>query len=279
MEQQLIDFILSGKVPTLSIVFSAISLVCCVAIPVVLMIIFLKKCKCSIKPFFVGAGTFILFALILESMVHKIALGGAFGVKIASNFWLLGLYGGVMAGLFEEFGRYFAMRLTLKDCFNNDKNSLMYGAGHGGIECIILLGLTMVSNIFTAISINNGTVGLSINAIQTLAESDRIANLSGMASLISSPSYIFLIGLIERIAAVTGHIGLSVIVWYSVKNKKSLLLVLAIFLHALLDAGTVWIKGLSNSNVVLIEVAAYVLVAVIWAFAIIVMKKNRNVEA
>ena len=45
---------------------------------------------------------------------------------------LYAVYGGLMAALFEETGRYSAMRFLVKPM--DFPNAFMYGAGHGGVE-------------------------------------------------------------------------------------------------------------------------------------------------
>ncbi len=37
-------------------------------------------------------------------------------------------------------------------------NAFMYGAGHGGVEAMLLCGVTSISNIASAVMINSGTM-------------------------------------------------------------------------------------------------------------------------
>ena len=66
------------------------------------------------RDFLVGAGTFFLFAMVLESLVHQVVLTGPLGSAIQGNIWIFGLYSGLMAGLFEEAGRFTAFKLVLR---------------------------------------------------------------------------------------------------------------------------------------------------------------------
>ena len=59
-------------VPALSIVFMAVSALIGIAIPIVLFLVFRKKYKADILPFFIGCAVFIVFALLFESFVHKL---------------------------------------------------------------------------------------------------------------------------------------------------------------------------------------------------------------
>jgi uncharacterized membrane protein YhfC len=89
----------------------------------------------------------LLFAFVLEQIVHSIVLTSPAGTKIQGSIWLMALYGGLMAGLFEETGRFLAFKTILRSKRNNDANALMYGAGHGGFEAMMILGITMISNL------------------------------------------------------------------------------------------------------------------------------------
>ena len=101
-------------------------------------LIYYKKKGGQVSAFFVGCAVFVVFALLLESLVHNLVLKGLpVGEKILGNTLLYALYGGLMAGLFEETGRFLAFKTVLKKRQDNDRNALMYGAGHGGIECIL----------------------------------------------------------------------------------------------------------------------------------------------
>ena len=125
------------SVPTLSIVFMSVSALTGIVLPIALLIFFRKKHKTGIKPFFIGCATFIVSALIIERIFHSIILNSDIGKMIQGNIWLYGIYGGLMAGLFEETGRFVAFKTVLKKEIINDKNALMYGAGHGVLKSFL----------------------------------------------------------------------------------------------------------------------------------------------
>ncbi len=149
------------SVPALSMAFMALAALFAFATPIVLLIYYKKK-GADVPPFFVGCAVFVVFALILEALVHNLVLQGSAGAKIQNNTLLYALYGGLMAGLFEETGRFLAFRTVLKKRQGNDRNALMYGAGHGGIEAILLLGFAYISNLIMAVLINAGQTELSL---------------------------------------------------------------------------------------------------------------------
>ena len=94
-----------------------------------------------------------------------------------------------MAAAFEETGRYFAMRFVLRRL--DGKNALMYGAGHGGVEAMLLLGLTSINNIVNSTLINSGSLP---GVLEGLDEATTQTVLEGVSQLWTAPSYLFFIG-------------------------------------------------------------------------------------
>lgn len=231
--------------------------------PVILFIFFRKKKEADVLPFFVGCAVMLVFALILESAVHQIVLGSSVGERILGNIWLYALYGGMMAGLFEETGRFIAFKTVLKKQ-DKDVNALMYGAGHGGFEAAVLLGITMISNIAIAVMINSGNTSVLTETLSGDALTQMEAALEDMTT---TAPYIFLIGIIERVFAVTLQIALSVIVWTAVKNKKRWYLYpAAILIHFVVDAAAVILMHY-NVPTLLIEVLVGVMAVLAAVFA------------
>ncbi len=224
---------MTEQVPVLTIVFCALSCLAAFGIPIALLLVFRIKKHADILPFFIGCAVMLLFALILESIVHNIVLNSVLGQKIRENIWLYALYGGMMAGIFEESGRFIAFKTVLRKNNGKDANALMYGAGHGGFEAIVLLGLSMISNIAMAAMINSGSIGTVAGALPD----DARAQLQPVIDqLVSSSPYLYLAGIVERIFAIALHIALSVLVWFAAKNRKKIWLwPAAILLHAAVD--------------------------------------------
>ena len=151
---------MSGTVPIPSMIFMAVSCVIGFGLPLAAFLYLRLKKKADVLPFFIGCAVMLLFALILEALVHRVILGSSAGGKIQNNIWLYALYGGLMAGLFEETGRFLAFKTVLKKYQHRDVNALMYGAGHGGIEAVVLLGITMINNLTYSVIINAGAFAI-----------------------------------------------------------------------------------------------------------------------
>ena len=128
---------MTERVSTVSIAFMGVSLLVSVAIPLILFFYFRKKKRADILPFFIGCAVMVLFAFVLEGGLNFAVSRTALGDRLTRNVWALAIYGGLMAGLFEETGRFLAFRTVLKKYQYKDMNALMYGAGHGGIEALI----------------------------------------------------------------------------------------------------------------------------------------------
>jgi len=247
-------------IPNLTINAMALSALIGLAIPVVLYIIFRKK-GANHLPFWTGAVTFVLFALVLEQLVYSVIMKTPFWLTVNSNVWLLGIFGGFMAGFFEETGRYLAMKTVLRKKRANDYNGLMYGAGHGGIEAVILLSVTMIINVVFSLQMNAG-------------QPSPFGGVDAAQQLASTPFWMMLVGALERISAVTIHVSLSVLVWFAAKNgKKFWLFPLAILLHLLVDAIAV-ILSRTGVNVWIIEGAVFAMAIAFVLLAIAVWKKN-----
>ena len=246
------------------------SLCISIALPVVLLIVVHKKTKARMAMAVIGAATFFLFAMVLEQILHAVVLGVG-GERITGNIWIYGLYGGLAAGLFEEVGRFVAMRFAMKKQLNLP-NALMYGVGHGGIEAILIVGLASVSNLVTSIMINAGTLEASLGALD---QATKEATLTQLSALWTTPSYQFFLSGIERIVAVTLHIALSVLVFQAVKLGKKFYWFLAFAIHAGVDFVTV--VAANYLNLVLVEVMLAVLVAGVVALTVSLCRKNWDV--
>ena len=246
------------------------SLCISIALPVVLLIVVHKKTKARMAMAVIGAATFFLFAMVLEQILHAVVLGVG-GERITGNIWIYGLYGGLAAGLFEEVGRFVAMRFAMKKQLNLP-NALMYGVGHGGIEAILIVGLASVSNLVTSIMINAGTLEASLGALD---QATKEATLTQLSALWTTPSYQFFLSGIERIVAVTLHIALSVLVFQAVKLGKKRYWFWAFAIHVGVDFATV--IAANYLNLVLVEVMLAVLVAGVVVLTVSLCRRNWDV--
>ena len=188
-----------------------------VILPVCVMLL-LRRRGGKWRTFLIGALTFFLSAMVLEQLLHTAVMLSPLGETIQGNIWLYALYGGLAAGLFEETGRLAAFRFLLKK-ETAPVTALAYGAGHGGIEAALVVGVTMISNIALVTMVGNGAV--TDPAVTEMA-----------AAVAANPAGMFLWAGFERCTAILLHITNSVLVFAAVRQKRYLLYGLAILLHA-----------------------------------------------
>ena len=255
-------------VSKLSIAIIIVNMILGVVIPIVLLLYFKKKYKAGTKSFLVGCAVMLLFAMVLEQLAHSVVLGSPAGIVIQENIWMYALYGSVMAGLFEETGRLLAMRYVLKKEHGNAHNALMYGAGHGGFEMFVILSIGMINNLIYSVMIN---LGQTQTLLEPLDEATRGTLQTAFDALVQTPFWLFALSPVERLAAITAQIGLSVIVWYAAAGKKikGNLFILAILLHAILD-GVAVLAAKNGMPLIVVEVF-------VWLIAIGITLIARNV--
>ena len=198
--------------------------------------------------FLTGAGTFVLFVMVLEPVLHNLVLRSPVGAAIQQNILLYALYGGLAAGLFEETGRLLAFRFVLKTRTAR-LTALSYGIGHGGIEAFLVMGLSMIANLSLGLAYTSGAP-LPAEAAETI---------------LSTPAGMFLWGGLERLSAMALHMALSVLVFASVRTGRRLLFPAAIAVHA----GVNFAAVVANAHLPIAATEAVVLLltalACLWA--------------
>ena len=225
-------------ISTGTFVFMILDMLLGFAVPVCLAWWMIKKYKVRLSTILIGAATFIVFALVLEALVHKIVLGGSLGATIQGKTLYYALYGGLMAGLFEETGRFLSMKFLMKKEPTTVLPGLAYGAGHGGVEMLIVFGISMISNLVMSVMINAGQLETIVSQTPAEAQEQVRAAAAQLAELRAGG---LLLGLWERISALILHFSLSVLVWAAVRKggKWLWLFPAAILLHAGVDAQAV----------------------------------------
>lgn len=220
--------------PTAIIIMALVGLFTLV-LPLGLGIFFWQKSKGRWRFFLIGCIIFPVFVLILERTAHSLLLYGAPGAVLQGNIWLYAFYAGLMAGVFEECGRWLAFKLSLR-WSRGPGDALMYGAGHGGIEAILLAGMTMLSNITLALALNRG----GLEAVEAMMGPLSETGLAAIQGLCANPAGIYFWTGFERLVAVGLHIALSVLVYVSVRRRDNWFwFPAAILLHTLVDMVTI----------------------------------------
>lgn len=235
-----------------------------ITIPVVLIVAWKMYTKRSLVPFWVGVMVFIAFSRMLEMIPHSLFLLSSNPVSkaINGNVVLYVIYAATVAALFEETGRYLAFRFVLTK-HPNKETAVTYGIGHGGIECILVLGVTYIQYYAYGQLINNGSMDKMLSAYKDSSQSvdalnQLITNIKGVTKMTCYMADL------ERISAMMVQIALSILVFQAVyvAGKKYMYWV-AVALHFLTDVpAALYQKGvlkLLPTEIILFVYAALVL--------------------
>ena len=226
----------------MDISFSAIaacwaSAALCIVLPIALLVIVRVKTHRGLLAALTGALCFTVSALVLEQLLHSIVFS-SFPTLIQSP-GLYTAYACLAAGVFEETARYLGLSLLCR----RDASlvtGFAYGIGHGGIEAILL-------------SAARG------GSLEAMFGSDIAATVSAQLASGVSAGALLLPGL-ERVAAITLHLALSILVWMAVTGRlPKACLALSICLHAAANVGAALYQcGIFS-----------ILLAEVWTFAFV----------
>ncbi len=240
-----------------------------IAMPIVLGIYLARRMGQRWKLFLVGAALFVASQvlhipfnlIVLNPILEQIGFGQAgFGAALLLGALLLGL----SAGLFEEITRWLGLRYWIKEA-RSWSSSLMYGAGWGGMEAI-LVGLAVMWGLSQALLWEQGL-------LQSLIPADQLALVDEQfAAYWDTPLLLNLLGAAERSFALMLHLSLSVMVMRVFTHNNRLWLVAAIAWHALVDA--IAVVAITQISVVATEAIVAVLGGI--SLAIIFLLKESD---
>ena len=257
-------------IPSLSILFMAVTAVIVVALPIALLILVTKKHGAKVVPALVGAGAFMIFAMGFEQILHAVVLkpGADGGIALLQKPALYILYGAFAAGVFEENARFLSFKLLLKK-YTGIGNAVSYGVGHGGAEAILIVGLNMISSLVLSLVYNSGSAA----ALSGPPTNETIA--AAVTAIAEAKPYLFLVSGFERVISIVIHIALSVIVFLSVcgTGKRRVLFPLAILLHAFVNVPAAMYQTGVIKNVIVTESLIAVFAALFAVFAFFLAKK------
>lgn len=248
-------------------------------LPIILLIVYaLKNRKLGVvSAWFLGAAGFFVTQIIVRLPILSILGTQQWFLDFSrNNPMLYVLVLGFTAGLFELVGRYVAAKMMSKN--QSFHRGFAAGLGHGGIEAMVLIGMTYVSNLLYVGMINSGVFDMMVEQTAALGVDTSALLLIKDQLLNTSPALFYCAGY-ERLLTMIGHVAMSLIVFYAVWKKqdvKGLLACLA--LHTLVDAGSGIIMTLTGSLDPIVAYGAVygflTLMAVLFVVIIIKIKKN-----
>lgn len=210
-------------------------------LPIIAVIWQKKRCgkNTSLKYLFIGAAGFIVSARILELGLHMVCVMGDNPVSrfISGNTAAYVIYGILAAGIFEECGRYIVMRFILKRNISRE-NAVMYGIGHGGIECYAVVLVLLASCLAAAVTYNTQGINAVYELMGVTADTpaDTLNALTEtIRSAVSFNALTAFLNVFERLLCMFVHTGFSVIVAYGAVTSKKRYLAAAVLLHAVFD--------------------------------------------
>jgi uncharacterized membrane protein YhfC len=245
------------------IVSFIINLIICFGIPIGFLIYLIAARRDGIKPFFIGMLVFFVSQVLLRIPLIQYFLPKLDWYSTFQAFYpiIYCIFLGLTAGIFEEVGRFLGFKLGLKKK-RSWFHGLAFGMGHAGIEAMLLVGVSNLTNLVMLISLNNGsynssTFGMSEEKIRTLLSATTSINV--------------LVGGIERIFTILIHIGLTFIVLYGINKRKNIFLGLAILIHGIIDSVAA-ISMNMGFNMYLIEAWCAVCAIILTVFSIKIRK-------
>ena len=241
-----------SPVLVLGIVFS---LVVAVAVPVAALVVLKVKTGRGLLAALVGAACFFVYAMVLEQLLHAAVFSLFPAIRQMPAAYVL--YGCLAAGLFEETGRLMGLSFLCK----KDKSLAVgvgYGIGHGGIEAVLLVGVTYVANLLALFGVFGSVLQRELRA--------------------ADPGLFFMAG-VERLVAMSLHMALSLLVWMVVTRRASKLWYFgAIVLHALGNVPAALAQVGVLKSVALVEMLIAALTAAVCAVVWLVYKKGKAAQ-
>ncbi|HRQ37953.1 MAG TPA: YhfC family glutamic-type intramembrane protease [Chloroflexota bacterium] len=206
-----------------------------IAIPIGVGWLVARRLRIGWHYFAVGMGGFVLsqvFHIPFNWLVLQRWVLLPTDVSITINLLILSIFLGLSAGVFEEVTRWAIYRSGIKDARTWGKG-MMYGAGWGGIEAILLGGIGLL-NFAILLGMQQGHFQGMIPAGQAELVTLQIEAMFGL------PWYMTLLGAIERVFAICLHLALSVMVLQCFVRRNGWWLMAAILWHATVNATAVF---------------------------------------
>jgi len=179
---------------------------------------------------------------------------------------ILAIYLGLLAGLFEELGRFFVFKrfFRRKKIKLNKENALMFGLGWGGLESIfiaMIMFLTMFSYTVATSLTEQDLLDLKEQYGDILTQEQLDAIKAQSEAFVNLTPLDLLPSLFERIMALVLQIAFTLLVFTSVLNSRKLLLYLAIAWHAAVDFTAVILISLTDVFIAELGILMFALIA------------------
>ena len=206
-----------------------------VAMPVGLAIYLMRRWKLGGRIWWIGAATFILsqvghipFNWIVGKLLNQTGMAAW---NPTAQLIFNAIFLGLSAGIFEETARYLVLRYWAKEA-RSWRNGVLFGAGHGGAEAIIL-GVLVLYGFIQMVAIRNADLTKLFSASQLALAQQQVRSYWSMTW------YDSMLGALERFFTIPCQIAMAVMVMQVFTRKQIRWLIMAIGYHAILDGSSV----------------------------------------
>lgn len=234
-------------VSTSVIIAACVTLCVSLFLPVILYLIYgLKnKGKGVWTAWLLGAAGFFVFQILIRlPLLNLLSANQTFLTFAAKHYILYCLLLAFTAGLFEAAGRY-AAAWTMRKSLSFERG-FAAGLGHGGIEAMLLVGMTYVNNLVLILTINTGNFDALVEQSAALG-TDTVSLLAARNALISAGPATFYLAGYERILTMTFHVFLSLLICHAVRCRRTLPGILfCLLLHTAADFAVPLINGMAT---------------------------------
>lgn len=265
-----------------TIITISITLFICLLGPVIVWILFArnnKEKKVGMACFLGAVGFFVSQIVIRTPLLGVMSMNEQFMTFATNHYVLYCLILAVSAALFEVVARYVVAKIICKNM--TFEHGIMTGLGHGGIEAILLVGMTYLNNLLYVLMINAGVFDNIVEQTAALGE-DTSGLLMLKDTLIQTNPGVFLLAGYERLLTVILHVALSLLVcWYVKRGKDIIGIGICLVCHCLVDFVAGAVNGLTTEymGAVISTSMAYVLVYIfLTAVAIASVIGIRNIR-
>lgn len=259
-----------------SLITMVITFLICIVAPILALIIYAVKNKGKgvWVAWLVGAAGFFVMQIVIRTPILSILSVSDGFVKFANEHYVVYvLILAFTAALFEVVARFVgAIILKKKQCY---EVAVGAGLGHGGIEAMVLIGMTYVNNILYSIMINSGTYDVMVEQAAQMGV-DVSSLVSVKSALIETSPAMFLVAGYERILTMILHVAMTVLVFWFVHKKKTFIgIILCLVIHTVIDFVPAFLLYIMNVNISYIVTYAFLTVlAVVGIIIITMIKKN-----
>ena len=267
-------------VSTATIITVVITLLICLLLPPALLFFYARANKGSniLTAWLLGAAGFFVTQMLIRVPILTVLQTQSWFMTFSQNHaFVFSFVLAFTAGLFELAGRFAVAKVMKKNL--TFSRGFAAGLGHGGIEAMLLVGMTYVNNLLYIAMINSGTFDAVLAQVAPMGEA-AVQQLSAIRdSLVFSSPALFLLGGFERILAMTAHLGMSLVVAWGVYEGKPLGgCLISLCIHTLIDlsAGLTLLigNGLSQSAAYLIIYSLLTAAAIASTFMILKIRKQ-----